>query len=381
MKKFKLSESVQFHNNDNGEQYIIYAGRVLKLGSIHLKILESIKEEYKTIDEIIKSLGININVENKDALNETRNKLNVLLKELYGLGIIQIGDQPDLYDLKQMFKVGETFLHYRIVSLLSLDDPFVQVYKVQDLNDSLSFVLKIFSQSIESKDSRVIKAYTLFCQEFENLSKLQNNTSVYKLIEYDTRCDVPYGILEFIDGKTLTEIIDDEISSKEKLKIITQMLHSMSYVHDNDIIHGDLHTRNFMIDNFQNVKIIDFGFSYNLKEDLEKQILVKGGQPRFTAPERVNMHDYKFSNIPSNKRSEVYQLGLISYRLLNGSIPFEGETWQEMAKSILAFKFSTDDFDIQRDLANILVKALDINPKIRFGSATEMYNEWTKCYQ
>lgn len=240
MKKFKISDSVKFHPHNNAEEnYITYTGRTLKLGSVYIKILESLKDDYKNLDEILLSLGIIASDYDTDKLNQTKNNLNNLLKELYGLGIIILDNQNDLYSLKQIFQIGDMYVGYKIVQLLSLDDPFVQVYKIRDISDEKDFVLKIFAQDYKSDDSRIIKAYSLFCQEFTNLAKIHNNDFIYKLLDYNLSSNIPYGILEFIDGTTLTEKIGDQLTLSQRLDIITQALCAMSCVHQNNIIHGD----------------------------------------------------------------------------------------------------------------------------------------------
>ena len=113
--------------------------------------------------------------------------------------------------------------------------------------------------------------------------------------------------MEWIDGSTLCEWLESQPSSKERRRVLDELLDSLAYMHRKQVIHRDLKPENIMITNSgQSVKIIDFGFS-----DSDAHAFNKGpaGTREYASPELI-----EGENI--DQRSDIWSLGKIIPLLL-----------------------------------------------------------------
>lgn len=90
----------------------------------------------------------------------------------------------------------------------------------------------------------------------------------------------------------------------------------MKYLHGLNICHRDLKLENILIDERNNVKLIDFGFSVCSSPDQKLKIFC--GTPSYMAPEIVQKKDY------SGFATDIWSLGILLYVMLTGNYPFKG---------------------------------------------------------
>lgn len=90
----------------------------------------------------------------------------------------------------------------------------------------------------------------------------------------------------------------------------------MKYIHSQNIVHRDLKLENILIDDRNNLKLIDFGFSVHIGPDQKLKIFC--GTPSYMAPEIVQKKEY------SGYATDIWSMGIILFVLLNGHFPFKG---------------------------------------------------------
>lgn len=105
------------------------------------------------------------------------------------------------------------------------------------------------------------------------------------------------------------------VSEFECRYIISQILHGIRYIHEQEIIHRDLKPRNILIDNCMQMKICDFGLSIR-KNDPRRDNKSICGTMNYIAPEVVNNEGFV-------RRSDVWAIGVITFELVFGHKPFE----------------------------------------------------------
>ncbi len=105
--------------------------------------------------------------------------------------------------------------------------------------------------------------------EAKNLAKISTIVNVPKIIRVDE--DEAIIEMEFIDGQRLSECL--EKLKKEELKKIASLLgKDIAKLHDHNIIHGDLTTSNFILNNQNQIVFIDLGLSFHSTKIEDKAV-------------------------------------------------------------------------------------------------------------
>ncbi len=156
-----------------------------------------------------------------------------------------------------------------------------------------------------------------------------------------------YIIIEYIDGKNLSEIVKScgILDEKGALDIVLKLLDVLDYLHSirpKPLIHGDIKPENILIEN-DRVVLIDFG-----------SIDTEDASPGFCAPER-------FAGIPKSIESDLYSIGELLHFLLCGEI-----------KKVYNKKQSTN---INNDIYRIIDKSTSKLPGERYNKAAAMISE------
>ena len=184
-------------------------------------------------------------------------------------------------------------------------------------------------------------------------------------------------VMEYVDGKTLKSLIKKRgaLTLAEVIDIMLQLTSAISCAHDSYIIHRDIKPQNVMILDDGRVKITDFGIAIasNATELTETNSVM--GSVHYLPPEQANG---KGATI----KSDIYSLGILMYELLTGTVPFKGENAVEIALKQLRDPIpsicSLRD-DVPQSVENIILKACAKNPKNRYDSAREMYQDIKTC--
>lgn len=134
--------------------------------------------------------------------------------------------------------------------------------------------------------------------------------------------DVPYIVMEYVDGRTLRELLNEEgkLAPDEAARITMGVLSALEYSHDKGIVHRDIKPANVMVTKGGSVKLGDFGIARALSDMgatmTSAQAVV--GTARYLSPEQAQ-------GKPVDERSDLYSAGCLFYELLAGRTPFVGE--------------------------------------------------------
>jgi serine/threonine protein phosphatase PrpC/predicted Ser/Thr protein kinase len=182
-----------------------------------------------------------------------------------------------------------------------------------------------------------------------------------------------YVATEFIDGQTLTQwMIDNPRPSLETVRgIVEQIARGLRAFHRKEMLHQDLRPDNIMIDATGTVKIIDFGSTMiagiveAAPSGARDDIL---GTQQYVAPEY-------FLGEPSSSRSDLFSLGVITYQMLTGKLPYGAEVARARTRSqfskLVYRPASHGDRDLPIWVDGALEKAVHPNPWKRYESFSE----------
>lgn len=207
-------------------------------------------------------------------------------------------------------------------------------------------------------------------REIEILKKL-DHPNIIKL--YET-VDTPkhfHLVLEYVSGLSLYTYIKSKPNScldeTEAKRIFKQILGALDYCHCRSIAHRDIKLDNILLDEKNNVKIIDFGFSTMNSNDEKSRIFC--GTPSYMAPEIVGRKDYY------GMQADVWALGILLYAMLCGKMPFKAYNDKELYRRIEKGNFTLPN-TVPECFKKVISKMLEVNPKKRPSIKALLDDEW-----
>jgi serine/threonine protein kinase len=209
-----------------------------------------------------------------------------------------------------------------------------------------------------------------FGEEAKALARLEhpNIVRVYDASS-DFRC--PYIAMDFVGGKTMSDILKTRsFTQDEALKYFGQIADALDYAHGMGFIHRDIKPSNVMISNAGKAMLIDFGVANWLGGEGESSHTLTG-TTRYMSPEACKDERVTMA-------SDLWAFGILMYRTMTGSLPFEGKTEKEIMNAIISSPPKEPNHPngrVRAVLKSFLVK----DPKGRPKSAVEMVAELQKA--
>jgi serine/threonine protein phosphatase PrpC len=200
------------------------------------------------------------------------------------------------------------------------------IYLATDNDNDALVILKI--PSIDLRDD---PAYLKRFMMEEWIAKRLNSAHVLKTYPQTRKRNFLYVVTEYVDGQTLTQwMIDHPKPDLEEVRgIVEQTARGLRAFHRMEMLHQDLRPENIMIDKTGTVKIIDFG-STKVAGVLEAEPAMDGedilGTVQYTAPE------YFVGDI-GTWRSDAFSLGIITYQMLTGKLPYGAQIAKTRTKA------------------------------------------------
>lgn len=134
--------------------------------------------------------------------------------------------------------------------------------------------------------------------------------------------NLPYLVMEFIDGMSLQEVIDQEghLELQEVLRIGRQVAAGLAAAHEQGLIHRDVKPANILLQNgVQRVQITDFGLARAVDDVGMTKTGEVTGTPQYMSPEQA-------LGQPADARSDLFSLGSVLYAMCTGRSPFRADT-------------------------------------------------------
>jgi len=178
---------------------------------------------------------------------------------------------------------------------------------------------------------------------------------------------VPYVEMEYVP-KAL-ETLDKPAPIWKAVHIVRGIGEGLRYAHTHGFIHRDIKPHNILLNEDFVPKITDWGMSKVLTTELRKSSIA-GFSLAYAAPEQVSPTEYG----RTDERTDIYQLGVVFYELVTGSVPFGGEGIVEVGNAILReqpiapSEFNSDAAAVEK----IILTCLKKDPAQRYQSAEEL---------
>jgi CheY-like chemotaxis protein len=243
---------------------------------------------------------------------------------------------------------------------------FGEVWKVRDIEKDPPdvYVAKIpLSKKLNAK----------FEKEARILISLTGHINIPEIKEIIKVKDKKVLIQEFVQGRTLFEVIERELAETEVESVMIQLIDVVAHAHAIGIIHRDIKPGNIMVNPDGVIKLLDFGAAKELK-DKEMSDTVTGSRP-FMSPEQIMGK--------SQRRSDVWALGVVMYVLYTGMFPFYHEVEKVLMDMILEVPPSPPskfNQELDPEIERIILKCLEKIPENRYPDARALQNDITGSF-
>jgi serine/threonine protein kinase len=181
----------------------------------------------------------------------------------------------------------------------------------------------------------------------------------------------PYIVMEWIDGPSCAEILRElgRLEPDDAVSILTQACRGLDYAHRNGVVHRDVKPGNLLRgrDGGQ-VKLADFGIAKATEHSDMTKVGSVLGTAAYLSPEQARGE-------PAGPASDLYALGVVSYQLLAGRLPYEAASLTDLARqqdSVAPPPLHEVDPAIPRPLSLVVSRALEREPGNRFPDAATM---------
>jgi Protein kinase domain len=198
-----------------------------------------------------------------------------------------------------------------------------EVYKAQDVRLQRPAAIKVLRAQL-TLDA---EALARFSRECANGSKISSR-HVAQILDYgETDQGRPFLAMELVPGESLKALLDREgaLEPPRAIQLIRQIAAGLDAAHRLEVVHRDLKPENVLIcldeGGSEQAKVVDFGISKAVRDE-SQQVTSTG----FVTGTREYMSPEQIMGEALDCRSDVYALGLLSYLMLTGRLPFAGAT-------------------------------------------------------
>ncbi len=255
---------------------------------------------------------------------------------------------------------------YRIVRKVG-SGGMAEVYEALDTKEDDKIVaIKVLKQEY-SNDPQYLRRLTREAQAMVALK----NEHVVSLYDMGTDGDMHYLVLEYVNGRTLREYMDEvgKLEPKEAVAIVCDVLTGLSHAHKMGFIHRDVKPQNIMMTEEGVIKLADFGiakFAGSTTKTYDGSEAV--GSVYYISPEQA-----KGERVDA--QADIYSVGVMLYEMLAGDPPFSGENAVQVA-----LKHINDDITPLHELddrigvalSDVVARATARDREVRYSTADEM---------
>jgi serine/threonine-protein kinase len=263
-----------------------------------------------------------------------------------------------------------TLGNYRLLRKIARGSTSV-MYEATDMRSHNRVALKVMRIQQDEKLERDRVKHWL--REAEIVSQL-DHANIVKIHDAELHGDSAYIAMDYISGYSMSQRLRkrEYLTVGECIRISRAMLNALSVAHSHGVIHGDIKPANIMYDSVRDSYILtDFGAAYSDHRQRQADNLIIG-TPAYMSPEQLEGKKL-------DGRSDLFSLAVTLYHLLTGFQPFAGNTLPELKQNIVNHEPDLSHLSLPSGITEIIVKALQKKPYMRFADAQQMLTSIQYC--
>jgi TolB-like protein/tetratricopeptide (TPR) repeat protein len=245
-----------------------------------------------------------------------------------------------------------------------------EVYRAQDTRLERTVAIKMLPRETAA-DSELRRR---FLNEARAASAL-NHPNIVALYDICTDKNIDFLVMEYVDGRTLKELIATDTLSFEHLAGLgSQVALALGAAHAAGIVHRDIKPANIMVTRSNEAKVLDFGVAKLARSDSNPQLTSQGqiiGTVAYMSPEQTRGEDTDF-------RSDIFSFGCVLYESAIGRPPFEAASALGLMHQIATTDPEPPSVfrsDLQPEFVRLVMRCLAKDRTLRPDSAVELATE------
>ncbi len=253
-----------------------------------------------------------------------------------------------------------------------------EVYRAADTKLGRDVALKVLPAQMAGDPERLAR----FQREARAVAAL-NHPHIVTIFSVEEAEGVQFLTMELVEGKSLDHLIPDGGLAVERIvEVAGALAEALAAAHEKNIVHRDLKPANVMVTHDGRVKVLDFGLAKDVRPENSRDATMTSagvtqagmvmGTPAYMSPEQI-------SGRALDHRTDIFSLGVVLYEMATGKQPFHGQSSAELISAILrdTVPLVTEvRADLPADLARIIRRCLEKDPRHRMQTARDIANEF-----
>jgi serine/threonine protein kinase len=229
-------------------------------------------------------------------------------------------------------------------------------------------------------------------QEIDIIQKLNGHPNIVRLIEIvkneeqklfheldDNLYEFTYIVMEFCANGDLFSLLEQRIKERKLFdenttkQYLEKIIKTVSFMHEQHVLHFDLKLENILMNDAGELKLTDFGLSYDLEKFGESEESMPYGTTPYMPPPNNN------NTISNGKKADVWSLGVILHLLLFGTYPYD--EYFKQKNTYFTCRFYDCQFcHVSEDAKDLIHKMLDWDPKKRIELSDILKHPWLSTW-
>jgi eukaryotic-like serine/threonine-protein kinase len=240
-----------------------------------------------------------------------------------------------------------------------------EVFRAHDAVLAREVAIKVLHRSLAGDQGFVDR----FRREARAAASL-SHPNIVAVYDWGAVDGIYYMVMEFVRGRAARELLNANVRLEpaQAAEVVRQTLLALEAAHAQGMVHRDIKPENILVTTGGTVKVADFGLARAYADGTATQAGGVQGTVQYLSPEQIRGE-------PADPRSDLYSLGIVTYELLTGQLPFTGETAMSIAYKHLSGRVpkpSTAVANVPKELDGFVLSATDRDRELRPESATEM---------